>query len=383
MLVYLDNSATTRQYDEVTDLMALVAKEDYGNPSSLHRLGIAGEERMKKARAEVAKRFPGDGELYFNSCGTEADNTAIFGTALSKRKTGKKIITTKVEHPAVLEACKRLESLGFTIQYLDVDRYCNVSADDVRNAIDDDTVMISVMTVNNEVGTIMPINEIAKVRDSINRNIILHTDAVQAYGKLDLKNINADLISVSAHKIHGPKGVGALYVRDGVNVAPFMVGGGQEKGFRSATENTPGIAGFALASKMAYENLSLRQENMLKCKEYLKKGILAELKDVTVNTPENSVCSVLNLSFLGTRGEVILHTLEQDGIFVSTGSACSSNHKITKGSHVLNAMGMKEAEITGAVRFSFSEFNTIEEMDYTVQMVKKAVTKFRRLMNYR
>lgn len=397
-MIYLDNSATTRQYDEVTDFMAMVARESFGNPSSLHKAGLDSEKIVKNARNQVAKALGCKAdEIYFTSCGTESDNTVLMAQAL-KRNAGKRIITTKVEHPAILEPCKRLEEMGYEVIYLDVDRDCNINLDELRNAINDDTILISVMTVNNEVGTAMPIPEIAKIKDEYNREhktrILLHTDAVQAVGKVEINlkgNLKGvDFLSASAHKFHGPKGMGILYVNKdgyGANIKPFLVGGGQEKGFRSGTENVPGIAGTGLAIEMVTKDLENRICYLYNLRDRLIDGLKSNIDRIEIHPSLDdnvSVCpAVLNVSFLGTRGEVILHTLEQDGIYVSTGSACSSNHKSSKGSHVLNAMGLKPDEIEGAIRFSFSELNTPEDIDNTIDAVVKAVTKFRKLGSFR
>lgn len=386
MFVYLDNSATTKPYKESVDAMTKVLTEDFGNPSSLHTLGIAAEKYVRTARKNFAQSIgASEDEVFFTSCGTESDNTALMGVAQAKRRNGKKIITTAVEHPAILEPARRLESMGFEVEYIGVDRKCHLDMEQLKSAITDDTILISVMAVNNETGTIMPIDEIVKLRDSINKDIIIHTDAVQGYGKI-VMNLNGnykgvDLMSVSGHKIHGPKGIGGLYVRKGLNVTPFIIGGGQEKHFRSGTENTAGIAGFGKAIEISSGDFEHRIKAMSEAKAFLAKGLEAELKDIIFNSPEDSAASVLNVSFMGTRGEVLLHTLEQDGIFISTGSACSSNKKGQ--SHVLSAMGLKPKEIEGAIRFSFSEFNTVEEMEYVLEKVKKAVTRFRKLGSFR
>ena len=392
MIVYLDNSATTRQYDEVTDLMAELARSCYGNPSSLHGLGLEAEKVIKEGKKRIAGAFNASpDEVVITSCGTESDNTVLMGLARAPRNRARRIITTTVEHPAVLEPAAELERRGFEVVRLGVDRECRIDLDELREAITEDTFLISVMMVNNEVGTIMPLKEIGEIKAEFNKKhgakVLLHTDAVQALGKVDLdvkKDLrNVDFISASAHKIHGPKGIGALYVRKGVNIMPFMLGGGQEKGMRSGTENVQEIAGFGLACEMASNSLDERAAHMAEVRDHLKKGILTEIPDVRINSPEDGVCSVLNVSFPGTRGEVILHRLEQEGIYVSTGSACSSNHKTSKGSHVLNAMGLKPREIEGAIRFSFSEFNTVEEMDYVLGKLKAAVGGFRKLGSFR
>ncbi len=394
MLVYLDNSATTRQYDAVSDAMQSAMRENFGNPSSLHSLGLAAEKEVKASRHKLAK-FIGasDEEICFTSCGTESDNTVLMGAAGAKKRRGNKIIISAVEHPAILEPAKKLESMGYKVEYIGVDRLCRLDIEGLRNAIDDETILISVMTVNNETGTMMPIKKIAKIKDEYNRksgtDIWLHSDAVQALGKIPLnmagEYAGVDFLSMSAHKIHGPKGMGALYIRKGQNLPAFMLGGGQERHKRSGTENTPGIIGFGKACEIADSSFDRRIEAMKEARDYLLMLIKNEISDIAINSPQDQdACpSVLNISFLGTRGEVLLHTLEQDGIYVSTGSACASNHSSAKGSHVLNAMGLSPKEIEGAIRFSFSEFNTKEEMEYVACKVKAAVTRFRRLGSFR
>ncbi|MDY3240357.1 MAG: cysteine desulfurase family protein [Anaerovoracaceae bacterium] len=391
-IVYLDNSATTRQYDQVTDVMAEAMRETYGNPSSLHMLGVEAEKKVRSSRKILASALgASEEEFFFTSGGTESDNTVLFGVAEARKRTGKKIITTAVEHPAILEPAKRLEAMGFTVEYIGVDRNCHLNLDQLASAIDDETILISAMGVNNEAGTILPIGEIAALKDRYNRehktDILLHSDAVQAFGKVpvDLKGAykGVDFLSVSGHKIHGPKGIGGLYIRKGIHLPPFMNGGGQERHMRSGTENTPGIIGFGKAAEMGMADFAKRTEAMKRARARLLEGLLAEIPDIRINSPQDETASpsVLNVSFLGTRGEVLLHTLEQEGIFVSTGSACSSNKKGR--SHVLTAMGLSDKEIEGAIRFSFSEENTLEEMDYTVEKVKAAVTRFRRLGSFR
>lgn len=378
MLIYLDNSATTRQYDEVTRVMKEAMEENFGNPSSLHALGLKSEKLVRESRKTIAKTMgAAEEEIIFTSGGTESDNTALYGIAHARKREGKKIITSQVEHPAVLEACRVLEQEGFSVEYIGVDEKCRLNMEQLAAAIDEETVLISVMAVNNETGTIMPVEKIAAMKGKAT----LHIDAVQGYGKTDLTDTKADLISVSGHKIHGPKGTGALYIRRGVRLPAFIVGGGQERHMRSGTENVPAIAGFGKAAEIACGDMSRRMEKMKKVRDYLAAGLLDGITDIKVNSPEDGVAAVLNISFLGTRGEVLLHTLEQDGIYVSTGSACSSNKKGQ--SLVLTAMGLSSREIEGAIRFSFSEFNTIEEMDYVIDKVKAAVTRFRRLGSFR
>ncbi len=394
-MIYLDNSATTRQYDEVTELVYRMAKENYGNPSSLHALGFDAGNILFDARHEIEDLMYPGGEIIFTSGGTESDNMALVSGARKMRRRGKRILTTRIEHPAVLETCRRLADDGFDVDYLSVDNTGYVDPESIGRSLTADTVLVSVMTVNNETGTIQPVVQAARAVKDFNRlngtNIIFHTDAVQAFGKIPLDDSAFDLISVSGHKFHGPKGIGFLYMNKNLKLPAFITGGGQESGYRSSTENTTGIAGIGLAARMSYDNLYAKMSRMGEVNEYLRKGLMTELEDVVLNGPEElgytlhdcgKRCpTVLNLTFRGTRGEVLLHTLEQDRIYVSTGSACAS-HK-TGDSHVLQAMGLDHKAIEGAIRFSFSEFNTIEEMDIVIEKTKAAVKRFRKLGSFR
>lgn len=371
-MIYLDNSATTKQHEKVTETMLTYMQHDFGNPSSLYGLGVTAEKAIKDARKKVMKAIGrSEGSFYFTSGGTEADSMAIFGAAMARKRRGRSIITSKAEHPAVLEACKRLEEQGFHVTYVGVDRQCRLNMEELEKAITEDTILITVMQVNNETGTIMPIDQIAQIK----QNALLHTDAVQAFGKVKLSE-KADLLSVSGHKIHGPKGIGGLWIKKGVHIPAFLVGGGQEDGMRSGTENVPAIAGFGTAAEM-----TVHQPAAEEIRSYLLEGLKQEIKEISINSPEDGCPSVLNVSFLGTRAEVLLHTLEQDEIYVSTGSACSSNKKGQ--SHVLKAMGLTDQEIEGAIRFSFGRYNTKAEMDIVVDKVKSAVARFRRLGSFR
>ena len=386
MLAYFDNSATTRQLDSVTETMVDMMKECWGNPSSLYTAGFEAEKRVKAARKTVADSFGADpSEIVFTSGGTEGDNTAILETARARRREGKHIITSRVEHPAVLESCRRLEEDGYDVTYVGVDKDCRIDPEEIENAIREDTVLITVMAVNNETGAVTDLKAVDAVRKAAEKKygktIAFHTDAVQGYGKVALAGCGADLISVSGHKIHGPKGVGALYVKKGTKLPPFVLGGGQERGMRSGTENTPGIAGLAKAVEEMEKNREKNLAKMAELKRMVTEGITAGLDDVRINSPTDGAPSVLNVSFLGTRGEVLLHTLEQDGISVSTGSACSSNKKGQ--SHVLRAMGLSDKEIEGAVRISFSPLNTAEEADYLIEKLTAAVRRFRKLGSFR
>ena len=375
-MIYLDNSATTRQHDRVTEVMLQYMREDFGNPSSLYSLGLTAEKAIKEARKKLdrAMALP-EGTCYFTSCGTEADSMAILGVARARGRRGRRIITTQVEHPAVLEACKQLEQQGFEVIYIGVDRECRLDMEQLKDAINEETILISVMQVNNETGAVMPIDEIAELK----QNALLHTDAVQAFGKIPLAK-GADLVTVSGHKIHGPKGIGALWTGKDVHIPAFLAGGGQESGMRSGTENVPAIAGFGEAAALLSSEMP-GEEPVRKVRDRLLCGIRDEIGDIIVNSPDDGCPSVLNISFLGTRAEVLLHTLEQDEIYVSTGSACSSNKKGQ--SHVLKAMGLSDREIEGTLRFSFGRYNSVGEMDEVVDKVKKAVERFRKLGSFR
>ena len=394
-MIYLDNSATTRQYDEVTELVYKMAKENFGNPSSLHALGFDAGNILFDARHQIEDLMYPGGEIIFTSGGTESDNMALISGARKMRRRGNRILTTRIEHPAVLETCRRLADDGFDVEYLSVDKTGYVDPESISDSLTEDTILVSIMTINNEVGTIEPVLPALKAVRDYNRQhgtgIIFHTDAVQAFGKLPIDDAPFDLVSVSGHKFHGPKGIGFLYMNKNLKLPAFITGGGQENGYRSSTENTTGIAGIGLAARMANENLFAKMTRIGELNDYLRKGLMTELSDVVLNGPEElgytlhdhgKRCpGVLNLTFKGTRGEVLLHTLEQDRIYVSTGSACSS-HK-TGDSHVLQAMGLDHKSIEGAIRFSFSEFNTTEEIDIVIEKTKAAVTRFRKLGSFR
>ena len=379
MQVYLDNSATTKVCKAAADKAYEIMTEGYGNPSSLHSLGNKAAKELKNARKTILDRFGGGNksQLIFTSSGTESDNMAIIGTFNRLKRRADEIITTQVEHPAVLETCKYLEKQGAKIKYLSVDSDCKIDIDELSSEISDKTALISVMTVNNETGSIMPVSKIAELKG----NVVLHTDAVQAFGKLRMDKLNADLISISSHKINGPKGTGAIYAKSSELLSPILHGGGQEKGYRSGTENLPGIAAFGVATEKVYENIEVRIKKIEELNRYFRKGIEEEIEDIRLNSPIDACPSVLNVSILSTRAEVILHRLEQEGIMVSTGSACSSGKK--GDSHVLKAMGLSHKDIEGAIRFSFSAENTIDELDYVLCKLKDAVTDFRRLGSFR
>ena len=327
----------------------------------------------------MASCFPSGGNIVFTSGGTEGDNMAIVGAYYARKRESNHIITTTIEHPAVLETVKKLESAGAKVTYIGGDENSKLDMDALKEAASDGAAVISVMAVNNETGALMPLCHVEEVKGKA----VFHSDAVQALGKENVTTIPADLISVSAHKIHGPKGIGALYIKKGIRIDEIISGGGQEGGLRSGTENTPGICGFAQAVEELKRDSKL-DERIRMINKSLRQGILDEIQDVRINSPEDGTPSILNVSFLGTRGEVILHTLEQDGIMVSTGSACSSGKNAHKsGSHVLKAMGLPHDVIEGAIRFSFGAFNSLDEVPFVVDKLKSAVYSFRKLGSFR
>lgn len=378
MEIYLDNSATTRPYTEVVDTVCDIMNNCYGNPSSLHRMGKSAEDILTNARETIASTvFCTPDEIYFTSGGTESDNIAILGYCLANHKRGKKVITQKTEHKAVLESFSLLEKHGFEVVYLDVDENGIVSAEKVKNNLDDKTILVSIMAANNETGAIFPIDEISSVID--HTKCALHVDAVQLYGKekINVKRLGIDMLTISSHKIHGPNGVGALFVRKGVRIEPLCVGGGQEKGLRSGTENVASVCGFATAAKIKFKNLDSSTAHIKGLRDRLIQGI-SGMQNVVINSPDNALYSILNVSFVGVRSEVLLHVLESKGIYVSTGSACNS--KKSKFSYVLENMGVGADRGDSAIRFSLSEFNTEQEIDYCIDVLKKEVPILQKIM---
>ncbi|HHV18580.1 MAG TPA: cysteine desulfurase [Thermoanaerobacterales bacterium] len=378
--IYLDNSSTTKVLDEAAQAVFDVMTEHFGNPSSLHRKGIEAEKIMRQARENVADALGVDSrEIYFTSGGTESNNWAIKGAAYSLRRRGNHLITTLIEHPSVLEAFAALEKEGFKVTYLKVDKEGFIHTNELKEALTSETVLVSIMYVNNEVGSIQPIDEAAKIIKA-NSNALFHVDAVQAFGKIPLvSNLEGiDLLSLSGHKIYGPKGVGALFIRDKVNIEPILHGGGQEAGLRSGTENLPGIAGFGVAVNTCFKNMTKWHSKMAELKQRLRKGILENIPDTVLNGPVLGAPHILNISFLKTRGEILLHALEAKDIYVSTGSACSS-HKNVK-SHVLKAMDKNVEEQDSAIRFSLCPFLSLEDMEYTVQVLAQEVKEIRKFV---
>lgn len=374
MQIYLDNSATTKPYKEVVEKMIFALENDYANPSSLHKKGLEVEKNIKKIREDIARTLGvKEKEIYFTSGGTESNNSIIRGV-LDKRKNH--IITTKIEHPSVLDTIKTLEKEGIEVTYLDVDSEGKIDINSLKSSIKENTILVSIMHVNNEVGSIQPISEVGKYLKTLKEKVYFHVDAVQSFGKINFKpsKYNIDFMSVSGHKIHGPKGIGFMYIKENSKVKPLFTGGGQEFGFRSGTENIPGIYGLGEAVRITNKNLDKNIQKINTLKNLLKSEILNNIENVKINSPEDGVCHILNVSFLGVKGEVLLHYLEQKDIYVSTGSACSSKKK---GSHVLNAMNLSKDEIEGTIRFSLSYFNTEEEILETIKVLKSSVEDLR------
>lgn len=376
--IYLDNGSTTRQFDEVTALMADVASNKYGNPSSLHTKGIEAEKIVRSSRETIAGTLGADiKEIYFTSGGTESNNLAVMGYLEANPRKGNHIITTKIEHPSVLEVYRRLEEKGYRVDYIGVDENGSIDQKQLKEKLCRDTVLISVIAVNNETGAMQRFGEISSIRDELSPQAVIHADAVQAYCKVKIipKESGIGLMSFSSHKIHGPKGIGALYVSDKLRIKPLFYGGGQESLLRSGTENVPGIAGFGLAAGMMFERLDDNYRKVILLKDsFIGKLSLSGIGHRIVS-PSDGSPYILNVAFEDIRGEVLLHHLEQRGIFVSTGSACSSR-KNTR-SHVLEAMGLPVKLIDGAVRFSFSPFNTEQEIETVVEALKEIIPVIR------
>mgnify|MGYP004530649745 FL=1 len=383
MEIYLDNSATTKPYQEVVDKMVLALTTQYGNPSSIYKKGIEVEREIKEIRRNIARSLGAkETEIYFTSGGTECNNTIIRSVAKLNKKTKNHIISTVIEHPSVLNTLKDLEADGFEVTYLPVGKDGKISLEDLKNAIKKETILVSVMHVNNEIGTIQPIEEIGKYLKSLDEKVYFHVDGVQSYAKIKFRpsRYNIDFMSVSGHKLHGPKGIGFMYVKENNRIKPLLTGGGQEIGIRSGTENVPGIYGIGEAVRILNQDLEGTIDKIRGLRDLLKEEILANIDNVKINSPEDGVCHVLNVSFRGVRGEVLLHYLEQKEIYVSTGSACSSKKK---GSHVLNAIGLTPDEIEGAIRFSLSDLNTKEEIMQTVEVLKESVSDLRMIIGRR
>lgn len=381
MEVYLDNSATTRCYREVGELVYKIMCQDYGNPSSLHKKGVEAEHYVRESKERLAKILKvAPKEIFFTSGGTESDNLALIGCARANRRMGNHLITTSIEHPAILNTMRYLEEEeGFRVTYLPVDENGRIHLSDLREALCKETILVSVMYVNNEIGSVQPIEEAAKLVKRFNPRILFHSDAVQGFGKYHIypKRMGIDLLSVSAHKIHGPKGVGFLYINEKVKIQPILFGGGHQKNIRSGTENVPGIAGLGLASVLIYQDLDMKVALMRELKRYFIEGV-SQIEHTTVHglTDENSAPHIISVGVAGVRSEVLLHALEDKGICVSSGSACSSNHPSVSG--VLRGIGTSKEYLEGTLRFSMSEFTTKEEIDYTLETLYNCVPTLRR-----
>lgn len=380
MEVYLDNSATTRCYDDVAQLMHKIMCEDYGNPSSMHNKGLEAEQYLRYAAETLANLLKvSEKEILFTSGGTESDNIALIGTAMANHRRGRHLITTRIEHPAILQPMVYLENQGFQVTYLPVDHEGRISLQDLERAIRPDTILVSIMHTNNEIGSIQPIAEAGELIKRVNPQTLFHVDAVQGFGKFRIypARIHVDMMSVSAHKIHGPKGAGFLYIRKGAKVSPIIYGGGQQKGMRSGTENVPGITGLAKAAEMVYRNLDEDMERMYGLRDLFVQGV-SGIEDVKINgcPGREGAAHIVSLSVRGIRSEVLLHALEERGIYVSAGSACASNKPQT--SATLKAIGLERDLLDSTIRFSFSVFTTAEEIQYTIQTLCELVPTLRR-----
>jgi len=391
MEVYLDNSATTKPYASVRDKMVQALDEDYGNPSSMHRLGVNAEQLIREATSIIAGALKVEPkEIIYTSGGTEANNLALIGTALANRRRGSHIITTRIEHPSVHQPLVHLGENGFNVDYAPVDKTGRLIKESLYGLVNDNTLMVSIMYVNNEIGSVQEIEELAAELKRIKKDIIIHVDAVQAFGKYRIypKRQNIDLLTFSGHKIHGPKGVGVLYVSEGIRINPVVFGGGHQRNLRSGTENVPGIAGIGQAVKEIYQDFDNKIARMYELKQYFIRQ-LAYMEDVSIIGIPNE-CSnefemehlkktaphIINACFEGVRSEVLLHALEDKGIYVSSGSACSSHHPTP--SVTLSAIGLPKQLLDSTIRFSMSELTTLEEIDYTLENIRQLLPMLRR-----
>ena len=380
MEAYFDNSATTRVFDCVKDAVVNAMTVDYGNAAARHMKGVEAERLIKEARAEIAKSLKvQEKEILFTSGGTESNNTALIGAAFANQRAGKHLITTGVEHASIYNTMEFLREQGFEITYLPVDSYGCISLEELAQAVREDTILVSVMYVNNEIGAVEPVEEISKVIKAKNPKPLFPVDAIQAYGKYVIrpKKQGIDLLSVSGHKIHGPKGVGFLYIDEKAKVRPLLFGGGQQKGMRSGTENVPGCAGLGAAVREVYRDHEAKIEKLYQIRERLIAG-LKELPGVTINGHEGreNAPQIVSASFEGVRSEVLLHALEDRGVYVSSGSACSVNHPGVSGT--LKGIGVKKELLDSTIRFSFGLFNEPEEADYCLEVLRELLPVLRR-----
>lgn len=380
MEAYFDNSATTKVLDSVKDIVVKTMMEDYANAAAKHRKGMEAEQYIRDARKIIADTLKvQEKEILFTSGGSESNNMALIGTAWANQRAGKHIISTSIEHPSVYNPLGVLEELGFEVTILPVDHDGHISLKALEEAIRPDTILVSTMYVNNEVGAVEPVEEISKIIKAKNPSTLYHVDAIQAYGKYVIrpKKQGIDLLSVSGHKIHGPKGVGFLYIRNGLKIKPLIYGGGQQGGMRSGTENVPGVAGLGVAAKEMYTNHAEKIQKLIALKDYMTDR-LGEIEGTVINSKkgEESAPQIVSVSFEGVRSEVLLHALEDKGIYVSSGSACSSNHPGISGT--LKGIGVAPKLLDSTIRMSFGMFNTKEEIDYTIEVLKELVPMLRR-----
>lgn len=387
MEAYLDNASTTRPFQSVREIMKETMDTCYGNPSSMHSKGFEAEKYIKEAKEIIASTLKAEEkEIIFTSGGTESNNMALIGTAVANKRQGKHIITTRIEHASVHNPLIFLEEQGYEVTYLSVD--CNgfVDLDELKKAIRKDTILVSVMYVNNEIGTCEKIQDISKIVKEANKDTLFHVDAIQGYGKYKIypKKSGIDLLSISGHKLHGPKGVGVLYVRDKVKIHPIIHGGGQQGNMRSGTENVPGIAGIGMAAKELYQDHAAKVAHLYELKEHFIEEV-SKIEGVTVNgvtgiSVKETAPHVVSVSFAGIRAEVLLHALEERGIYVSSGSACASNHPQLSGT--LKAIGVKKELLDSTIRFSFSVTTKMEEIDYTLQVLNELLPVLRRFTRH-
>lgn len=387
MEAYLDNAATTKVFPEVRDCMVKVLEQDYGNPSSKHTKGMDAEQYIRQTKEEIAKRLKCQpGEIVFTSGGTESNNMALIGAAMANKRSGKHIITTRFEHASVHEPLAFLEQEGYTVTYLPVDTEGHVDPEVLRGAITDETILVSIMYVNNEIGAVQDIEKLAEIVHNTNSSAIFHVDAIQAFGKYKIvpKRMGIDLLSVSGHKLHGPKGTGFLYIKDKTKIRPILFGGGQQKGFRSGTENVPGIAGLGEAIRLLFVDHDEKIRNLYHCKQVLIDG-LRQMDGVTIHgigeqMLEQTAPHIVSAGFAGVRSEVLLHALAQEGVYVSSGSACSSNHPELSGT--LKAVGVPDELLDSTLRFSFSVNTTEEEIVYALEQLQKLLPMLRKFVRH-
>ena len=380
MEAYLDNSATTCVYQETADLVCDLMVNHYGNPSAMHQKGVEAEQYIRTAQETLAKILKvKEKEIFFTSGGTESDNWALVGTAMANKRTGNHIITSVIEHPAVSAPLAFLEEQGFRITRLPVNKEGLVDVNELEEAITPETILVSIMYVNNEIGSVEPIGEIGRRIKAKNPKTYFHVDAIQAFGKYRIypKRMGIDMLSVSGHKIHGPKGSGFLYIDEKVKIRPLILGGGQQNGMRSGTDNVPGIAGLGVAAEMVYTDFDKKIQHLYDLKERMAEG-LSKLGDITINGMplREGAPHIMSVTFHGVRSEVLLHTLEEFGVYISAGSACSSHKR--KPSATLTAMGLSRADVESTVRISFCEENTFEEVDYCLEALGKTIPMLRR-----